>query len=194
MLNSKHGFTLVEVMATVIIIGILVAIATPMVRQYMVSTYRTCCLTTQDKLRQSVAAYKTGTLQNYYSTFECTDDGTSEYRGQTYHKVGTINKAVICDASDWDCGSYNAATKEWTGGSKAACLYVYNGGTKADGSTQLYYIVCQSAGERFIRYAYGYKGKMDDFEIFTHDDCCILISDVGIVSCTDPNHVSNDIY
>ena len=77
MVNKSHGFTLIELMIAVAIIGILAAIAIPSYLQYIIKANRVDAQTTLVDIASKIQRYKVsqGSLSNGSSVIKLTDLG-----------------------------------------------------------------------------------------------------------------------
>ncbi|MCO8081402.1 type IV pilin protein [Acinetobacter lwoffii] len=77
MVNKSHGFTLIEILIVVVILGILAAISIPSYNQYIIKANRVDAQTTLVDIASKIQRYKVsqGSLSNGSSVIKLTDLG-----------------------------------------------------------------------------------------------------------------------
>lgn len=139
--NNKNGFTLIEILVVVVIMGIILAVGIPTTGHVYAYVKKSDCLKNQNILVTKIEAYKTGDFP---------------YMDQP-------NKS-------WTAGSYDPVSKTWDG-AQAKDYYDYRkfnetNGKYESGSWPAGDCDSMKEGERFLRYAYNYYDSPADKVLF----------------------------
>lgn len=219
MLKNNKAYTLVELMLAISVMGVLLSIAIPMYIQIKKSTDMWLCSVECQSLSMDVKGYLAGTLtaqcancyyQNEDGSCVSIEDyvftGRENKHGEDFVMQVNANEVAagkcLVVANDtlvvWTMGDFDTSTNSWEHDQAFSegderCYYYFAVGQYENGTPEIKRIKCKTEGERFLRYAYNYRGEsIKDLKIEGANKKCHLIITVQgssiFVECTNEQH------